>query len=63
MDSIATDVPSGTWFLSKDPVTNLVTIRSLLWPGFYAYHQAGTPDCGYTYFGTGEQNNNLGFML
>lgn len=53
----------GCWTITRDGVSNLVTIRSLLWPGFTSYHVANSNNFGYAYFGFGEKNNDLGFML
>jgi len=63
MDTIDEDIPKGCWSIIKDKVTGVITLRSLLWPGFYAYHVAATSNFGYCYFGYGEKNVDLGFML
>jgi radial spoke head protein 9 len=63
LDPVHEDIPKDCWTLTKDKVSNTVTIRSLHWPGYYAFHVAGTNMYGSAYFGNGEQNYNLGFML
>ncbi|PRP72787.1 hypothetical protein PROFUN_07687 [Planoprotostelium fungivorum] len=53
-DNIAEDVPH---------VTNVVTIRSLLWPGYFAFAVSNSPVYGSVYFGFGEKNDDIGFLL
>jgi radial spoke head protein 9 len=63
LDTIDEDIPKGCWTIQEDKVSPQVTIRSLMWPGFYFYHVPATPYHGYVYFGFGEKNTDLGFML
>ena len=42
--------------------TQVTTIRNLLWPGFVAF-SGPTKKWGYCYFGTGEKNADIAFML
>jgi len=56
-------VPKGALVCKFDESTNVVTWRSLLYPGFLAYSIVGAPSHGYCYFGTGEKNSDLAFML
>lgn len=63
LDTIDEDIPKGCWSLQEDKVSPLVTLRNLQWPGFYFYHVPSTPYHGYVYFGYGEKNVDLGFML
>ncbi|KAL8273465.1 hypothetical protein Esti_002531 [Eimeria stiedai] len=37
------DVASSSWVTRIDPISNCVTLRSLLWPGYVAYTVANTP--------------------
>lgn len=46
-----------------DSSGNLSTIRSLLWPGYAAYHLAHSEKYGGLYFGDGVKNVDLPFML
>ena len=48
---------------SLDEALNVVSFRSLLYPGFLSYHMVGSPIWGYSYFGSGEKNADLAFML
>jgi len=41
----------------------VVVLRSLLWLGLTFYHVPMTKQYGYIYFGTGEKNLDLPFML
>jgi hypothetical protein len=40
-----------------------VGIRSLRWPGYFAWHAIGTPRYGSAYFGTGQENKDIQFMI
>jgi len=63
LDSLAIDVPSGCWVTRVDAAQSFIQIRSLLWPGYVAYHAPGTRFFGGTYVGTGEKCLDLPFML
>ena len=64
LDCVALDVPNSSWSVQKDPINPvLVTIRSRLWPGYYAYHRANTGQFGGIYIGDGIKNVDLPFML
>lgn len=54
---------SGSWSLQFERGSGLVTLRSLLWPGYVFYHVPGTRSFGSVYFGSGEMNVDLPFML
>jgi len=60
LDIVDEDILKGSWSLQATPQ---VVIRNLLWPGFFFYHIPGTPTFGHCYFGSGDKNVNLGFML
>jgi len=55
-------VPKGALCAHLDEGTGVTTIRNLVWPGFVAF---STPSkkWGYCYFGTGEKNADIAFML
>ena len=63
LDPIEKDVPSGAWSLQVDPSGNLATLKNFLWPGFFAFHLAGTQRFGGLYIGEGVKNSDLPFML
>lgn len=54
---------SGVWSITRDTVTNTVTLRSLLWPGYFAFAVANSQIHGSVYFGFGEKNDDIGFLL
>ena len=62
-EPVSRDLPVGVWSIQKD-VKGIAILRSLLWPGFMFYHQPGKAG-GYlgVYFGTGQVNDNVGYML
>eukprot|EP01137_Pigoraptor_chileana_P033813 Opistho-2@25345 len=63
LDPIDEDIPKESWSLQFEKGSGLVTLRSLLWPGFTFYHVPNTSRFGYVYFGIGESNYDLGFMF
>ena len=38
-------------------------LRSLIWPGYYAYHVCESRNFGALYMGYGNKNYDLAFML
>jgi len=54
---------TGSWGLQFERGSGLVTLRSLLWPGYAFYHVPGSRKFGGVYAGTGEKNLDLPFML
>jgi len=63
MDSVESDVPKGAWSLQFERGSGQVTLRSVLWNGYVFYHVPGTRSFGSLYWGTGEINKDLPFML
>ncbi|KAL3908030.1 MAG: hypothetical protein SGPRY_009953 [Prymnesium sp.] len=56
-------VPKGALCCGFDDASSVVTVRNLVWPGFLAYTMPGLAYWGYCYFGTGEKNVDIAFML
>ena len=63
LDDLQDDKPKGCWSLQKDSTGFKLSLCSLKWPGFIAYHQACSHVFGYAYFGNGLKNFDLPFML
>jgi len=63
LDSLDLDAPSGCWSAVCDDSSNTVTLRSLLYPGFFFYHVLGSSSHGRLYVGNAERNYDLAFML
>uniref|UniRef100_A0A8B9E3Z1 Radial spoke head protein 9 homolog n=1 Tax=Anser cygnoides TaxID=8845 RepID=A0A8B9E3Z1_ANSCY len=63
LDSLEHDIPQGSWTVQPEKGGAVVVLRSLLWPGLTSYHVPMTKQYGYVYFGTGEKNLDLPFML
>jgi radial spoke head protein 9 len=63
LDPLTDDKPNGAWSIRSDAAANAVVVRSLLWPGYAAFHIPGTPHFGGAYFGDGRRNNDLAFLL
>ncbi|NWV85376.1 RSPH9 protein, partial [Dasyornis broadbenti] len=63
LDSLEHDMPRGSWSIQLEKGGTVVVLRSLLWLGLTFYHVPMTKQFGYVYFGTGEKNLDLPFML
>lgn len=63
LDPLEGDLPKGCWALRQDKGISLVTLRSLNWPGYIAYHVPGTVKFGGVYFGYANKNRDLPFTL
>ncbi|NWH61771.1 RSPH9 protein, partial [Geococcyx californianus] len=63
LDSLEHDIPQGSWSVQLEKGGAVVVLRSLLWLGLTFYHVPKTKQYGYVYFGTGEKNLDLPFML
>lgn len=63
LDSLADDIPEGSWSVQLERGSSVVVLRSLLWPGLVAYHVPGTRKFGYVYSGAASKNLDLAFML
>ncbi|NWV35813.1 RSPH9 protein, partial [Grantiella picta] len=63
LDSLEHDLPKGSWSIQLEKGGTVVVLRSLLWLGLTFYHVPMTKQFGYVYFGTGEKNLDLPFML
>jgi len=63
LDPLEKDTPKGCWSLQVEPSGNLATLRSLLWPGYFAFHLADSSRFGSLYLGDGVKNSDLPFML
>ncbi|NXS88130.1 RSPH9 protein, partial [Erpornis zantholeuca] len=63
LDSLEHDIPRGSWSIQLEMGGTVVVLRSLLWLGLTFYHVPMTKQFGYIYFGTGEKNLDLPFML
>jgi radial spoke head protein 9 len=63
LDTLDADLPSGSWVTRSDVTQSFVSLRSLLWPGYSAYHAPGTRFFGGVYIGTCEKSLDLPFLL
>jgi radial spoke head protein 9 len=63
LDPLEGDLPKGCWAVRQDPSVSLITLRSLSWPGYISFHCAGTTKFGGLYFGYGQKNRDLPFIL
>lgn len=63
LDPIDEDMPKGCWSLQFERGSALVQLRSLKWPGASFFHIPSTNSFGSLYFGIGERNKDIPFML
>lgn len=63
LDPLEGDLPKGCWSVRQDPSASLVTLRSMTWPGYIAYHTPGTTKFGGIYFGYAQKSKDLAFLL
>lgn len=63
LDPLDGDLPKGCWAVRRDPAMQCATLRSLIWPGYVAYHVPGTKRFGGLYFGYAYKNRDLPFIL
>ena len=63
LDQIGLDKPAGSWSLQLDSRCKNVSVRSLLWPGYFAFHRLGSDLFGGVYMGEGSKNIDLAFMI
>lgn len=63
LESIAQDDIRGSWSVQPDTTKSQAIIKSLLWPGYFAYHRLRSKIFGGVYIGDGIKNVDLPFML
>jgi len=63
LDPLDGDLPKGCWAVRQDPSAMCVTLRSMSWPGYVAFHLPGTPMFGGMYFGYGQKCRDLPFII
>lgn len=63
LDSVACDLPKGTWNLQKCSRGETVHVRSLMWPGYNFYHTIGSRQFGAMYVGDGLKNTDIHFIV
>ncbi|CAE8620592.1 unnamed protein product [Polarella glacialis] len=63
LDGLDGDQPKGCWAVRKDSTSDLVTLRSLSWPGYIAFHVPETKKFGGIYFGYAQKCYELPFLL
>ena len=62
LDSIKENSINGSWSIHVDSAKTISNIRSLIWPGYFAYAKANTNEFGGLYIGYGIKNVDIPFM-
>jgi radial spoke head protein 9 len=63
LDRLDEDDPRGQWALRPARNGARVEVRSLLWPGYTAWHVPETQKFGAVYNGTGQEAADMGLMI
>jgi len=62
LDSLGSD-DAGSWSVQFNSKKTASSLRNMVWPGFFSYHKIGTGEFGSAYFGTGQKNTDIAFMI
>jgi len=62
LDSLSDDELKCGWSIQTDSSKSVSNIRSIVWPGYFAYHKANSDLFGGVYIGYGIQNVDVPFM-
>ena len=62
LDSIADDPIKDSWSIHVDSTKTTSSLRSMVWPGYFAYCKANCDQFGGVYFGYGIKNVDIPFM-
>lgn len=63
LDTLENDRPLGSWSVQIDCRGKNVSVRSLLWPGYFALHRLASNLFAGVYIGEGTKNIDLPFMI
>lgn len=62
LDSLSND-PASSWSVQFNSSKTASSLRSLVWPGYFFFHKINSNQYGGAYFGHGQRNNDLAFMI
>ena len=62
LDSIVDDPIKDSWSIHVDSTKTVSTLRSLVWPGYFAFCKANSDQFGGVYIGYGIKNIDIPFM-
>ena len=62
LDGLNEDTVQNSWSVHTDSARTVSNIRSLVWPGYFAYHKANTNMYGGCYIGYGYKMKDIAFM-
>jgi hypothetical protein len=63
LDTLDRDAPKGSWSVNSRAGGLFVELRSLVWPGYVLNATAGAPTFTSAYFGDGQRNKDLYFIM
>jgi len=63
LDTVEQDKPKGLWSLQSDESGSVVTLRSLVWTGFEFVLDVNTQSTRRCYYGYGNRNDDVLFMI
>jgi radial spoke head protein 9 len=62
LDTLNDEPVKESWTITLDSSKSIANIRSIIWPGYYAYHKANTDEFGGVYIGYGIKIKDIQFM-
>ena len=62
LDCLSDDELKCSWSIQTDSAKSVSNIRSIVWPGYYAYHKSNCDLFGGVYIGFGIKNVDIPFM-
>jgi len=62
LDSIDSD-DASSWSLQMNSSKDCSSLRSLIWPGYFFFSKVDSSQYGGAYFGTGQKNTDIAFMI
>jgi radial spoke head protein 9 len=62
LDCLCDDELKCGWSIQTDLAKSVSNIRSIVWPGYYAYHKSNSDLFGGVYIGFGIKNVDIPFM-
>lgn len=63
LSPITDDMPVGRWSVKYDPSLNVVAVQNIFFEGSLFWYRPGTTQHGQVYYGSGERNLELCFLL
>lgn len=63
LDSLSEDKPKGLWAITYNPCKSVTLLRNLQWEGYFSFVVTDKPIYGGCYWGYGQPEDDLVFMI